>query len=103
MRRRSTASLTGPSTPGVGRRPGPRPLPSPPRPGPYRSRLGMYRRLSASATLAVSDTISAWAVDSADDSDVDGVPDVSITPGMDLSLLLASSLTLSITSLRVLF
>ena len=49
----------------------------------------------------MSDIISAWAVDSSDESDVDGVPFVLITPGMDLLLLLASSFTLSTTSLMV--
>ena len=64
---------------------------------------GMYRFPSASARLAVSDAIRACAVDSSDEL-VDGVPLVSITPGIDWSLLLrmlASSFTLSTTMLRV--
>ena len=108
MRRRSTFSLTVPSTPRVGYRPGPlppgpRPHPSTKCPGPCRSPRGTRRRLYASARLAVGDTISACAVDCADESAVDGVPDVLIIPGMDISPLLASSLTLSITLSRVLF
>ena len=91
MRRQSFVSLTGPSSPGVRRRPRspscPQPLPLS-RPGPCRlqSRFGLYQRLSVSATLACSDVMSAWAVDSADDSDGDDGVDVLIIPGMDLSL-----------------
>ena len=63
---------------------------------------GMYRFLSASARLAVSDAINTWAVESSEESVVDGILFVSITPGMNLLLLLrtlASSCTLSIMSL----
>ena len=47
--------------------------------------------------------MSAWAVDRADDLDGDDGVDVLIIPGMDLSLRQASSLTLLITLLSVLF
>ena len=108
---RSTSSLTGPRTP-CGRwitpfwplplsLPLPRPSTRPLGPSWSRSRRGTYRFFFASTRLAVSDTISAWAMDSSNESDVDGVLFVLIVPGMDLSLLLASSFTLSTTLLMV--
>ena len=94
VRRRSVFTLTDPRTP-CGRRSRSSPLPPlsvlpgwPPiwPPGPVWSRRGTCRFLSASARLAVSDAISALAVDSSEESVVD--LSVSITPGIDLSLLL---------------
>ena len=109
VRRRSAFSLTGPRTP-CGRRAHPLPLlpPLPAGPGWPPPRSGppgwschrICRFLSASTRLAVSVAINAWTVDSSKESVVD--LSVSITPGIDLSLLLqtlVSSCTLSMRSL----